>query len=277
MSDVITILIVEDDKLACEELSKCIANYPDLRLAAVCSSSQDAMIKARFHLPNVIILDLELHQGGGNGLLFLDQLLANPLSVDPFILVTTNNMSKVTLDQAKALGADFTLTKYEQGYSAQYVIDNIRMLRNAIRRKNTASQLPTGSPAISEQLVLTRIQREMDLIGIKAKAKGYNYLVESIQMVISGDDKHISRALAEKYKKSNTSIERAMQNAIKQAWTTNDIEELLIHYKAKIRADKGYPTMMEFIYHYATKVKRDVNAELLEIQKLELEKERRRR
>ena len=130
MSTILSILIVEDDKLACDELSRCVAQYDDMKIAAVCRNSKDALEKARFHLPNVIILDLELHHGGGNGLMFLDQLLANPLSLDPFILVTTNNMSTVTLDQAKALGADFTLTKYEEGYCAQYVIDNIRMLRN---------------------------------------------------------------------------------------------------------------------------------------------------
>ena len=147
MDNFISVLIIEDDVQACNELSQCIAQYEDMNVAAVTSSSREALELARFHLPNVIILDLELHHGEGNGLMFLDNLLAHPLTVDPFILVTTNNMSTVTLDQAKALGADFTLTKYEQGYSAQYVIDNIRMLRNAIKRKNTTVRATTVSPA----------------------------------------------------------------------------------------------------------------------------------
>ena len=258
MNTILSILIIEDDKQACDELTQCIAQYDDMKVVAVCNNSQEAFDKTRFLLPNVIILDLELHQGGGNGLMFLDSLLTSPLSVDPFILVTTNNMSAVMLEQARAMGADFTLTKYEQGYSAQYVIDNIRMLRNAILRKNSTNHLITISPAEEEQLIIGRIQRELDLIGIKAKAKGYNYLVDSIYLVIKDDDKHLSKTLAEKYKKSNTSIERAMQNAIKQAWTTNDIDDLLKYYTARIRSDKGYPTMMEFIYYYANKVKMDV-------------------
>lgn len=259
MNTILSILIIEDDKHACDELSQCISKYDDLKVVAICNNSQEAVEKARFLLPNIIILDLELHQGGGNGLMFLDSLLANPLSIDPFILVTTNNMSAVMLEQARAMGADFTLTKYEQGYSAQYVIDNIRMLRNAIIRKNNTKHLLTISPAEEEQLIRSRIQREMDLIGIKAKAKGYNYLVDSIFLVITEDESHLSKVLSEKYKKSNTSIERAMQNAIKQAWTTNDIDDLLKYYTARIRSDKGYPTMMEFIYYYANKVKMDVN------------------
>lgn len=263
MNDTLSILIVEDDMLACEELSRCVAQYEDMNVVSVCTNSKDALEKARYYLPNVIILDLELHHGGGNGLMFLDQLLTNPLSLTPFILVTTNNMSTITLDQAKALGADFTLTKYEQGYCAQYVVDNIRILRNAILRKNFAGRLSESSPAMEEQLLAHRIQRELDLVGIKAKAKGYKYLVDAIMLAIKDQDRHISRTLAEKYKKSNTSIERAMQNAIKQAWTTNDIDDLFTNYKAKIRSDKGYPTMMEFIYYYAIKLKGEVNLEKL--------------
>lgn len=261
MNEILSILIVEDDKLACDELTRCIAQHEDMKVVAICNNSQDALEQARFHLPNVIILDLELHLGGGNGLMFLDSLLTNPLSLNPFILVTTNNMSTVTLDQAKALGADFTLTKYEKGYSAQYVIDNIRILRNAILRKNSATHLASIAPAVEEQLIISRIQRELNLVGIKAKAKGYKYLVDAITLVITDQDTHLSRTLAEKYKKSNTSIERAMQNAIKQAWTTNSIDDLYINYTAKIRPEKGYPTMMEFIYYYANKIKMDMNVE----------------
>ena len=263
MDTVISILIVEDDKQTCDELTRCIAQYDDMKVVATCNNSKTALEKTRYYLPNVVILDLELHYGGGNGLMFLDNLLDTPLSLTPFILVTTNTMSAVTLEQARAMGADFTLTKYEDGYSAQYVVDNIRMLRNAILRKNKMQHSMQLSPASEEHLIMSRIQRELDLIGIKTKAKGYNYLTEAIKLVIDDRECRVSHILSEKYKKSSTSIERAMQNAIKQAWTTNDVDALYNNYTAKIRDDKGYPTMMEFIYYYANKIKMDTTAENL--------------
>ena len=268
MNDYISVLIIEDDVQACKELEQCIAQYTDMKVAAVSNSAKESLELARYHLPNVIILDLELHHGEGNGLLFLDSLLANPLSMDPFILVTTNNMSTVTLDQAKALGADFTLTKYEQGYSAQYVIDNIRMLRNAIKRKNMTTRVTTISPAAVEHLILSRIQRELDIIGIKANAKGYRYLVDAIYLVFNDSEVQLSHVLADKYKKSNTSIERAMQNAIKQCWLTADIDDLEKLYPGKVRAEKGYPTMMEFIFSYVKKIKTDLNAEAVNVDRV---------
>ena len=262
MNEILNIMIIEDDNLACAELKRCIEQYDDLNVVYICDNSTDALDKARYYMPNVIILDLELHLGGGNGLMFLDELIKNPLPMDPFILVTTNNMSRVILEQAKVLGADFTLTKYEQNYCAQYVVDNIRMMRNAILRKNRTNRTHTISPATKERQLRVCIQRHLDIIGIKAKAKGFNYLTDAIYLALTEPEAHISKTLSEKYKKTCTSIERAMQNAIKQAWTTNDIDILLDNYTSPIRADKGYPTMMEFIYNYVVKIKQEFDEEL---------------
>ena len=41
-----------------------------------------------------------------------------------------------------------------------------------------------------------------------------------------------------------------MQNAINRAWRTSDPDDLLEHYTARIRSDKGVPTLMEFVSHY---------------------------
>lgn len=256
MTKELSILLIEDDELACRQLKQCIEKHEDLKLAAITNNSDQALTLVRSHLPNVILLDLELHHGGGNGLLFLNELKKLRLDHPPYILVTTNNMSDVTLEQARQLGADFTLTKYEKGYSAEYVVENILLMRPAILKKNTmVSPMPDMTPVEEEQLLIKRIKRELDLIGVKPKAVGYNYLVDAILMIVQGSDASVARSLVPKYGKTEKSIERAMQNAIKQAWSTNDIDDLLNYYTAKIRSDKGCPTLMEFVYYYADRIK----------------------
>lgn len=256
MTKELSILLIEDDELTCRELKQAIEKHDDLKLVATTNDSTHALELLRSHLPNIVLLDLELHHGGGNGLLFLSELQKLRPNHPPYILVTTNNMSDVTLEQARQLGADFTLTKYEKGYSADYVIENILLMRPAILKKNTMiASLPDMSPAEEEELLVKRIKRELDLVGIKPKAVGYNYLVDAILLLVQGSDANIARTLAPKYKKTEKSIERAMQNAIKQAWNTNDIEDLLNYYTAKIRSDKGCPTLMEFVYYYADRIK----------------------
>lgn len=255
----LSILLIEDEEITCNEIKQCIEKYEDLKLVATTNSSHEALELVRMYLPNLIILDIELHFGSGNGIMFLSELKKLELDHPPFILVTTHNMSDVTLEQVRELGADFTLAKYEQGYSAQYVIDNIQLMRPAILRKNaTPPNERILSPAETEQKLIKRIQRELDLIGINPKAVGYKYLVDTILLLIQGEDGNIARILAPKYGKTEKSIERAMQNAIKQAWVTSDIEDLLQHYTAKIRIDRGSPTLMEFVCYYATKLKSDV-------------------
>lgn len=258
MESPLSIVLIEDEEQTCNEIKQCIDKYDDLKLVATTNSSHEALELVRMHLPNLVILDIELHFGSGNGMMFLSQLKELQLHHPPFILVTTHNMSDVTLEQVRELGADFTLAKYEQGYSAQYVVDNIQLMRPAIQRKNAT--LPNErilSPAETEQKLIKRIQRELDLVGINPKAVGYKYLVDSILLIIEGADTHISRTLAPKYGKSEKSIERAMQNAIKQAWVTSDVDDLLKYYTAKIRIDRGSPTLMEFVCYYATKLKSD--------------------
>ena len=259
MERTLSVLLIEDDETTCAEIKQCIGKEQTLKLAAITNNSHEALELVRIHLPNVIILDLELHHGGGNGLLFLHALKGMSLHQPPFILVTTHNMSSVTLEQVRQLGADFTLTKYESGYCAQYVIDNIQLMRPAILRKNASNGQETIiSPAERDQKLIKRIQRELDLIGINPRAVGYKYLVDSIKLIIDGENTNISRALAPKYNKTEKSIERAMQNAIKQAWVTSDVDDLLKYYTAKIRVDRGSPTLMEFVCYYATKIKSDM-------------------
>ena len=130
-------------------------------------------------LPDVVLLDLELHQGGGNGLLFLLGLSRLNLPFRPYIIIITHNVSQVTFESARQLGADFILAKYETGYSAQYVIEFIRMTKPAIlsHRENQSDSKPPLTPSQREHKIRQRIQRELTLIGISPKAVSYTHLV----------------------------------------------------------------------------------------------------
>ena len=103
-----------------------------------------------------------------------------------------------------------------------------------------------------------RVYRELDWVGISPKNIGYGYLADAILLILKNPSANVYRELAENYKKSDASVERAMQNAINRAWRFSDIEELLTHYTAKIRSEKGVPTTLEFVYYYANKIKTDM-------------------
>ena len=256
---VLNILIIEDDVAACRELSLYIEKISDLKLVGVTKDSDKGIEMVKGMLPDVVILDIELHHGSGNGLLFLAKLNTLQLSMRPYVLITTNNSSNVTYESARRLGADFIMSKHKADYSAQYVIEFIRMIQHTLltRQPSTVENV-TEEDLFEKNLPLytRRVYRELDWVGISPKNIGYHYLADAILLLIKKNSSgNLYRELAEKYKKSDASVERAMQNAINRAWRFSDIEELLTHYTAKIRSEKGVPTTLEFVYYYANKIK----------------------
>lgn len=256
MNKDLLVLIIEDDEEACEELRKYIDQTEDIRLQGVTNNSKEALNLVRQGLPDAVILDLELRHGGGNGFFFLDGLKQLSLQYRPYILVTTNNSSVITLEQARTMGADFILAKYESEYSAQYVVEFLRMMCKVIRQNRTASSntAPTRSAAERTRALTQRIHRELDLVGVSTKAIGYQYLTDAILLTFEMPQPNLSHKLSSKYHKTGASIERAMQNAINRAWHGCDPDEQLQYYTAHIRPDKGVPTLMEFISFYAQKM-----------------------
>ena len=109
----LTVLLIEDDQFACEEIRNYIDQLDDMHLLGITDDSNKALDMVQYCIPDAIILDLELHEGGGNGLFFLSKLHDLGLEKLPYILITTQNTSNVTLEAARQLGADFIITKYE--------------------------------------------------------------------------------------------------------------------------------------------------------------------
>ena len=71
--------------------------------------------------------------------------------------------------------------------------------------------------------------------------------------------------MSEKYGKTEASVERAMQSAIDRAWKTAYIDDLEKYYTARINSTRGVPTLKEFIYYYAEKIKHEYSLERTEI------------
>ena len=259
--DRLNILIVEDDYETCENFVKLMDKFPDINIIHITNDSSNALEQLNILLPDVVILDLELHIGSGSGLDFLSGINTMIVSRIPYILVTTNNSSQVTYEHARQLGADFIISKHQNNYSEEYVLNFIKMMKTAIQSKtkpSTLSNISPDSPLMYNKHLKTRIMRELDLFGISPRAVGYEYLTDAILMLAEQPVCNISRILGEKYKKTSSSVERAMQNAINSAWRRLSVSELTHLYTAVIRSEKGVPTILEFTTYLARKVKNEM-------------------
>lgn len=261
MDDKLEILLVEDDPLACKDFTEQILDSDDMILIGVTNNANKAVDYIKDSLPDVVILDLELHQGSGNGLTVLQALQNLSLPKIPYILITTNNTSSTTYDMARKLGADFIISKHQSDYSTKMVLDFLQITRPVIKNANRQSKnLRNNTPETREQYnkrINRRIIAELNLVGINPKSVGYIYLVDAIAITMNQPVQNLCSLIAKKHDKTEASVERAMQNAINRAWKTNDIDELLLHYTAKINPAKGNPTVTEFIFYYATRLRNE--------------------
>lgn len=256
MKEKLEILLVEDDSVACKDLISIIDETENMTLVGVTNNSAQALEYINDFLPDVIILDLELHQGYGSGLNVLAEMKKTPLSKTPYVLVTTNNSSRVTYDTARNLGADYIMSKHQINYSTQSVIDFLQILSSTLlsRRTTSRSENVLETPLSSQKRTVRRITTELNQVGVNPKDVGYQYLVDAIQITMEQRTPNISKVIAQRYNKTEASVIRAMQTAIERAWKNSNIDDLFQHYTATINSEKGVPTTTEFVCYYANKL-----------------------
>lgn len=255
---IISFIVLEDESEIRLEYQQKVKDHPDLCLIDTTASEIEALKLVNSYKPQAIILDLELHHGTGNGLSFLKSLNNLDFPFKSFILVVTNNTSEVIHSMARKFGADFILTKNQQDYSVDMVLDFLSSISSS-ESLGSDSQSSHKSPSKSyRESLVKRITTELDLIGISPKLKGRQYLRDAIEITLGGKQTNICAIIAKKYSKTDASVERAMQNAINHTWRNTDIETLEKNYTAYINPKKGIPTITEFIYYYADKITMDL-------------------
>lgn len=255
----VTILIVEDDVSECEIYKSIIKKRDDVKIVSITNSSSKAIEDVEIYKPDVVILDLELTDGEGSGFDFIEAIKSYSLDRRPKIIVTTNVHSNTVYDYCHNNNIDFVFYKKQKNYSREHVISTILLLRN-YEATNKVVQLQQNDNEL-EQSVYNKINKELDLIGIGTHLHGRKYLCDAIYFILhSGDDSKISivQHLVGKYKKSSSTISRAMQNAILHAWRITPIEDLTKYYTARVNYETGVPTPTEFIYYYADKLRKQI-------------------
>lgn len=259
MSALLTVLLIESSSDDCEALIKCAESNKDIHIVSISNNSDEALKYLIDNSPDAVILDLELINGIGDGISFLTKLRECITNALPYILVTTDNVSKTTHKKARLLGADFIMIKSHTDYNAKKVIDFLSSLRIVIhntREIELANTLNVTKLSVSDSYSDTTalVSAELNVLGVSHKHIGRDYLLEAIILVIS-EHRFFIPVIAKKHKKSDASVERAMQNAIVNLWRTADEETLLVNYTAHISSQKGMPTLNEFVFFVADKVK----------------------
>lgn len=256
----ISLLIVEDTKLDRDNFTKALASRKDINLIAMTDSDIEALKIVRFKQPDVVILDIELHNstsGNPDSFEFLKTIGSNQFEHKPLIFVTTYLKSDKTFSLIHTLGADLILYKDHRSYSAQYVLNKINTYLT-FEPVDTIEQIKDATDEL-DQKISDQIYHELDLIGISPKLIGRTYIHDAVSYIIKhkNDEPQPIGAipyLVQMHGKSSTAITNGIQNSIIRAWKFSSIDDLIEHYPSKVNHETCLPTPMDFIYTYVNKI-----------------------
>lgn len=256
------LLLIEDDVNEWNIYKEIDQKRNEIEFVAMTGSDIEGLQYVKDYKPEGIILDLELNKGSGTGtgFNFLTELKQLNLDSMPKIVVTTNICSDSVYEFLHENGVEFIFYKKQNNYSQENVINTILLIRGY---KNIITQERKEESNVSNKDIISdKINSELDLIGVSSHLQGRKYLHDSILYIIENENSNhkvtVIQYLVSKYKKSNSTISRAMQNAILHAWRISPLEDLNTYYTAKINYETGIPTPTEFIYYYADKIKKQI-------------------
>jgi len=261
MTKPMTILLVEDNITDCDSYKNYCYTRDDVKLIGIVSSVEEALQYVKTHVPEGIILDIELNDG--TGLEFLEELNNITMDFRPLIMVASNVLSESTYNYARQNGADLIFRKLKNKNYHEKVVQNLLLLRKSncsITNANQDEYKDIETINERQNRISDKINRELDLIGIGPHLVGRKYAHDAILYVLENENKgeSVFTYLAKKHERAYSTIGRAIQEAIEHAWRKSSTEDLEMHYTAAINYNTGVPTPTEFIYYYVEKIKKVV-------------------
>ena len=253
------ILLVEDDINECKIYKKIIEKRKDVKLIEATNSSIKAIEICKRYKPEGIILDLELSDGEGSGFDFIEKINKLDINKIPKIIVTTNVHSDSVYDFCHKSNIDFIFYKKQKNYSQENIINTLLLIRG-YNNTEKINNMEINEKEKEEE-IKEKINKELECVGISSHLQGKQYLSEAILFIIQNGENcktPIVQHLVKIYKKPNSSISRAMQNAIIHGWRVTPIEELMQYYTARVNYETGVPTPTELIYYYVDKIKKEI-------------------
>ena len=90
-------------------------------------------------------------------------------------------------------------------------------------------------------------------LGVPADINGYDFLIEAINLVAADRNlihkrtRGLYPAVAEKFQTSPARVERCLRHAIEMAWERGNLEVIHRRFGYTVSANKGRPTVGEFV------------------------------
>ncbi|MDD4370111.1 MAG: sporulation transcription factor Spo0A [Anaerostipes sp.] len=253
------VLIAESNKEEADRLYRAISK--EMKVVGIAMDGEKAVDMIRHTEPDIVLVDIVLPRLDGIAVVEKCTELMDD-NLRPSFIMTTTMGTQGIVDCANQVAIDYCMMK---PFHTKILIGRMLQLLNA-KQLSSRISYPANNNMIRTNTYtkfdirqdVTRIIRDL---GIPAHIKGYQYVREGIIMAIDDINmmnyitKLLYPTIAQKYKTTSSSVERAIRHAIEVAWTRGKIELLEDMFGYTISAGKGKPTNSEFIALIADKLR----------------------
>lgn len=261
MSDLIKMLLVEDDPMVCDSFRMMTSHHPALAIVYETGSEQEALGYLLGHSIDVIILDIELAEG--DGVSFLETVVKREPE-KPFIVVVTNNSSAVMLGYLRDHGADYIYQKNNISYSAAKVlsiIERVYPYQKVMRQRQEPLMVNKFRREKDDEIKRGYVEEELQKIGFKRKQVGFAYIVDAVMILMDycGVPPRMTSELypliAGQRNVSAESVERSIRNSIEVTFRKINKAQLRYYYPYPYDEKKGRPSNMDFLVKFAQRIR----------------------
>ena len=265
MEDEIKIMLVEPDVRTREVYCEVVAGQKGMKLVFATDQQAQAVDYLRAQEVDVVIMEMELAEGDGIGL--LDAIEAVP-EIKPLVVLATYTTSQATLGYMRMHGVDLVYQKMNVDYSPVHILQMVARLYPYRFCAEPADESATLAGQFRKEMstyVLRRqVQTELEQMGFRHKMLGFRYLLDAIVLCVERDGatvhvvNWIYPELADRWHTTEARVERAMRWAIECVFVRANIVQLYRHYTFRYDDENGRPSNAEFILNMASKFeKRD--------------------
>lgn len=261
MSDLIKIMLVEDDPIVCESYRIATIHRPNLAIVYETGSEQQALGYLQRHTVDVIILDIELKEG--DGVSFLDTLCGREKE-KPFVTVVTNNSSAIMLGYMREHGADYIYQKNNISYSpvkVLSVIEKICPYQKAMNARKKPLMVDHFRREKDDDVRRQYVEEELQKMGFQKKQVGFIYIVDAVMILMdySGEMPHVTSdiypLIAKQRNASKEGVERSIRHAIEVTFRNINATQLNYYYPYPYDKEKGRPSNRDFLTQFAQRIR----------------------
>lgn len=256
MEKQIKVVIADTDNEYTATMAKHLEEDFNIGVCGIATDGFQVLEMVDITKPEVVIMNVVLPRF--DGISVLERLaVRNSENAPKFIMISSMKREDIA-QNCIDLGAEYYMLK---PISWECVANAVkRLARGTVPQigDTTMMQKLRAEGSRDVESMVTEIIHE---IGIPAHIKGYQYLRESIIMVIDNLDiinsitKQLYPTVASKFNTTSSRVERAIRHAIEVAWDRGDTDVLNSIFGYTIANTKGKPTNSEFIAMIADRLR----------------------